>query len=95
MIKYKQMSENGEIYTAGKNFTLPLAVTAWTNLTSAAAQIPVSYNPLLLIFHFFISMFIMCFLQRYLFSTLGKSQARDIVPYVVIILMGLVTRCNP
>ena len=26
------MSENGEIYTAGKNFTLPLAVTAWTNL---------------------------------------------------------------
>ena len=29
------MSENGEIYTTGKNFTLPLAVTAWTNLTSA------------------------------------------------------------
>ena len=29
------MSENGEIYTAGKNFTLPPAVTAWTNLTSA------------------------------------------------------------
>ena len=28
------MSENGEIYTAGKNFTLPPAVTAWTNLTS-------------------------------------------------------------
>ena len=28
------MSENGEIYTAGKNFTLPLAVTAWTNSTS-------------------------------------------------------------
>jgi len=31
------MSENGEIYTAGKN-TLPLAVTAWTNLTSAISQ---------------------------------------------------------
>ena len=29
------MSENGEIYTAGKNFTLPPAVTALTNLTSA------------------------------------------------------------
>ena len=29
------MSENGEIYTAGKNFTLPLALTAWTNSTSA------------------------------------------------------------
>ena len=29
------MSENGEIYTAGKKFTLPPAVTAWTNLTSA------------------------------------------------------------
>ena len=24
-----------EIYTTGKNFTLPPAVTAWTNLTSA------------------------------------------------------------
>ena len=29
------MSENGEIYTAGKNFTLPPAVTAVTNSTSA------------------------------------------------------------
>ena len=28
------MSENGEIYTAGKNFTLPQALTAWTNSTS-------------------------------------------------------------
>ena len=28
------MSENGEIYTAGKNFTLPPAVTAVTNSTS-------------------------------------------------------------
>ena len=28
------MRENGEIYKAGKNFTLLLAVTAWTNLTS-------------------------------------------------------------
>ena len=25
---------SGEIYTAGKNFTLPPAVTAWTNSTS-------------------------------------------------------------
>ena len=29
------MSENGEIYTAGKHFSLPPAVTALTNLTSA------------------------------------------------------------
>ena len=29
-----KMSGNGEIYTAGKNFTLPPAVTAWTNSTS-------------------------------------------------------------
>ena len=29
------MSENGEIYTAGKNFTLPPAVTGVTNSTSA------------------------------------------------------------
>ena len=28
------MSENGEIYTAGKNFTLPPAVTAVTNSNS-------------------------------------------------------------
>ena len=28
------MSENGEIYTAGKNFTLSPAVTGGTNLTS-------------------------------------------------------------
>ena len=28
------MSENWEIYTAGKNFTLPPALTAWTNSTS-------------------------------------------------------------
>ena len=28
------MSENGEIYTAGKNFALPPALTAVTNLTS-------------------------------------------------------------
>ena len=30
------MSENGEIYTAGKNSTLPPAVTAVTNSTSVA-----------------------------------------------------------
>ena len=29
------MSENGEIYTAGKNFTLPPALTAPTNSNSA------------------------------------------------------------
>ena len=28
------MSENGDNYTAGKNFTLPPAVTALTNSTS-------------------------------------------------------------
>ena len=28
------MSENGKIYTAGKNFTLPPALTGWTNSTS-------------------------------------------------------------
>ena len=33
------MSENGEIFTAGKNFTLSPAVTAWTNLTSVSAKI--------------------------------------------------------
>ena len=32
--KTQKMSENGEIYTAGKNFTLPPAVTAVTNITS-------------------------------------------------------------
>ena len=33
--KAQKMSENGKIYTAGKNFTLPPAVTALTNSTSA------------------------------------------------------------
>ena len=33
--KHKKMSENGEIYTVGKNFTLLPAVTAVTNSTSA------------------------------------------------------------
>ena len=32
--KHTKMSENGEIYTAGKNFTLPPALMAWTNSTS-------------------------------------------------------------
>ena len=32
--KHKKISENGEIYTAGENFTLLPAVTAGTNLTS-------------------------------------------------------------
>ena len=29
------MSENGEIYTTGKNSTLPPALTGWTNSPSA------------------------------------------------------------
>ena len=33
--KTQNMSKNGEIYTAGKNFTLPPVLTAWTNSTSA------------------------------------------------------------
>ena len=32
------MNENGEIYSAGKNFTLPPALTAWTNSTSGLTQ---------------------------------------------------------
>ena len=35
VIKTQKVSGNGETYTTGKKFTLPLAVTAWTNLTSA------------------------------------------------------------
>ena len=34
------MSENGDIYITGKNFTLPPAVTALTNFTS----VPTSWN---------------------------------------------------
>ena len=33
--KTQKMSENGEIYTAGKRIALPLAVTVGTNLNSA------------------------------------------------------------
>ena len=32
--KTQKMRENGEIYTAGKSFTLPPALMAWTNSTS-------------------------------------------------------------
>ena len=39
MIKTQKMSENGEIYTAGKNFTLSQAVTAWTNLTKCLPKL--------------------------------------------------------
>ena len=35
--KTQKMSDNGEIYTAGKNFTLPPALTAGTNSTSVSA----------------------------------------------------------
>ena len=34
----KNISENGEIYTAGKNLTLLPAVMAWTNSTSVLAK---------------------------------------------------------
>ena len=33
------MSENGEIYTAGKDFTLPPALTGWTNSTSDCSTV--------------------------------------------------------
>ena len=39
----KKVSENGEIYTAGKNFTLPPAVTAWTNSTSVITPFELLY----------------------------------------------------
>ena len=40
------MSENGEIYTTGKNFTLLLAVTAVTNSTSVSTVEPtLIYKP--------------------------------------------------
>ena len=35
-VKTQKMSENGEIYIAFKNLTLPPAVTAGTNLTSGS-----------------------------------------------------------
>ena len=37
------MSENGEIYTAGQNFTLPPALTGWTNSTSECTAIVLGY----------------------------------------------------
>ena len=38
------MSEKGEIYNAGKNFTLLSALTAWTNSTSATVKIVLTVN---------------------------------------------------
>ena len=50
------MSENGEIYTADKNFTLPPAVTALTNSTSVHSQYtassPRNWIHLIMINHF-------------------------------------------
>ena len=39
------MNENGGIYTAGKNFTLPPAVTALTNSTSGDGYYHMTYDP--------------------------------------------------
>ena len=36
--KTQKMSENGEIYTTSKNFTLAPALTGWTNSTSGNAK---------------------------------------------------------
>ena len=47
--KTQKMSENGEIYTAGKNFTLPPALTAWTNSTSVITMTNVRSSSLWLI----------------------------------------------
>ena len=38
--KTQKMGENGEIYTAGKNLTLPPALTGWTNSTSGKGDHP-------------------------------------------------------
>ena len=50
------MSENGEIYTAGKNFTLPPALTALTNSTSAQSGDEKKYfeDPTITIFNILI-----------------------------------------
>ena len=45
--KHKKMSENGEIYSVGKKFTLPPAVTAVTNLTSGSWLTTTGYASLL------------------------------------------------
>ena len=42
--KTQKMSENGEIYTAGKNFTLLPALTAWTYSTSATKPLSRYYQ---------------------------------------------------
>ena len=43
------MSENGEIYTASKNFTLPPALTALTNFNSAKTPLKIPENIFLLL----------------------------------------------
>ena len=42
--KNTNMSENGEIYTAGRNFTLPPALTALTNSTSGMTPSHLPFN---------------------------------------------------
>ena len=45
--KHKKVSENGEIYTTGKKFTLPPALTGWTNSTSVVESLSNLINILL------------------------------------------------
>ena len=46
--KTQKMSENGEIYSAGKKFTLPPALTAWTNFTSGCIVLTPIYFPIVI-----------------------------------------------
>ena len=62
VIMRQNMLISGEIYTTGKNFTLPLAVTAETNLTSGLIfvsfiHMPHSIKVLLREFSYFLDIF--------------------------------------
>ena len=48
--KHRKMSENGEIYTASKNFTLSPTLTAWTNSTSELQLLLCGLSSLISIF---------------------------------------------
>ena len=66
------MSENGEIYTAGKNFTLPPALTALTNSTSVVVVIMAM---MVLMLMMALLAWLVVLIIRYLFNGICNNEA--------------------
>ena len=72
--KTQKMSENGEIYTAGKNFTLPPALTGWTNSTSVLCEMYLTIQDQMLIQYVLITILESWWEFRWWSSTIAISR---------------------